>query len=66
MMFQKSSLLVLVATIAMTMPMKTCRAESLRTASRSLVNELIAGYAPTTIVTDHVRIIYIIVWKQSS
>ena len=52
----KSSIFALVATMAITMPMKN-RAELLRAASssaRSLSYELIAGYEPTSIVTDHV------------
>lgn len=54
----KSSIFALVATMAITMPMKN-RAELLRTASSSarfLSNELIAGYEPTSIVTDHVSL----------
>lgn len=54
-MFQKSFSL-LVAAIAIMLPMENY-AESLRSLSsmaRSLSNELIAGYEPASIVTDHV------------
>ena len=54
-MFQKSFLFV-VATVAIMLPMEN-RAESLRSSSssaRSLSYESIAGFEPSSIVTDHV------------
>ena len=61
-MFQKSSLFAVIATMAFIMPIET-RSEELvvqqlrrttTSTSRSLSYEFIAGFEPSSIVTDHV------------